>query len=167
MRMRAAHARLDLRPEESALREVARAHGQMRRAMEPRLARFGLGLAQWGILRTLWRLERAGASAPRVTELCAHLVIQPPSISGAVQRLERMGLVSKLASSSDQRYRHVRLTAAGRRRIDEVLSEHAQWIESFSSCLTRAEQAELARLARILSSHLESLAKAATTQPQA
>ena len=154
---------LELRPQEAALREVARAHGLMRRLMEPRLAAFGLGLAQWGVLRTLWRLEQAGQPAPRVTELCAHLVIQPPSTSGVIDRLERLGLVTRVASTTDQRHRHVRLTAAGRRRIGEVLSEHGRWIDHLASGLTEEQQLQLARLARTLRVHLESLATPAAT----
>src|SRR5215210_4953162 len=66
-----------------------------------------------GLVRTFGLLER---------------VMQPYfarfGITGAVDRLERAGLVVRDASPTDLRAKQVRLTAEGRRRLEQVLRGH-------------------------------------------
>ena len=95
--------------------------GAFKRVMEPYFATFGIGGAQWGVLRTLHRAQLDGAQSLRLTDLSDRLVIKPPSVTEVVNRLQRMGLVRRADVVGDQRAKHVCLTAAGRKLVKRVL----------------------------------------------
>ncbi|WP_420892064.1 MarR family winged helix-turn-helix transcriptional regulator [Mycolicibacterium peregrinum] len=61
----------------------------------------------------------------RVTALAASLSVRPPSITVTVDRLERMGLVTRWARSIDQREVRIDITARGRRTRRETLTARA------------------------------------------
>jgi len=143
---------------EVAFRALVRTLGLLKRVMEPYFARFGLSGAQWSVLRTLSREEEAGRRSLRLTDLGNRLIVRPPSVSGLVDRLHRMGLVRRAASSDDQRVKQVSLTAAGRKLVARVLQEHPRQIGSVMSELDRAEQQQLEQLLAKLTAHLETLA---------
>src|SRR5437763_15024677 len=92
---------------ETAVRALVRAFGLLERAMQPYFARFGISGSQWGVLRTLHRAEREGEAGLRLTDLSDRLQIRPPSVTGVVDRLERIGLVVRDASPSDLRAEEV------------------------------------------------------------
>jgi len=146
-------------PAEVAFRGFWRAAGLLKRLMEPRFARFGISPAQWGVLRSLHRGEHSGNPPPRLTDLSAQLMLRPPSVSGVVDRLERMKLVTKapLSSDDDQRFRRVQLTHDGRRLVQRVLTGHGEWIGRLMAGLTHAEQVEFSDLLEKLTGHLEAL----------
>jgi len=108
-------------------------------------------------LRALHRRESEGGEPPRVTELGSLVLVRPPSISGVVDRLERVGWVEKLPSAGDQRSRHVRLTEAGRARVRRVLEDHAEWVASLAAGLAKVEQARLLHLLHKLNARLGSM----------
>src|SRR5687768_6498429 len=99
---------------EPAFHALISTFGLLKRVMEPYFAHFGLSGAQWGVLRTLRRMEAGGQPEPRLTDLGNHLLVRPPSMTGAVDRLQRLGLVRRSASPTDQRAKHVSLTPTGR-----------------------------------------------------
>jgi DNA-binding MarR family transcriptional regulator len=86
-------------------------------AFEQRLRRHGLTLAQWGLLRRLWVQD--GRSQVELQNL---LQVEPSSITGLVQRLERLGLVYRQTDPVDKRVRRVYLTEEGYAR--EPLARH-------------------------------------------
>jgi DNA-binding MarR family transcriptional regulator len=141
--------------EENAARALVRAFGLLERVMQPYFSRFGITGAQWGILRTLHRAQRDGLTGLRVTDLSDRLLVRPPSVTGAVDRLERAGLVSRHASPDDLRAKQVRLTPRGRKRLEEILAGHGQQVDRVLGGLSRAEQAKLQLLLNRLGEHLE------------
>jgi MarR family 2-MHQ and catechol resistance regulon transcriptional repressor len=149
----------DLPPSaELTFRALLRTLGLLKRVMEPHFARFGLSGAQWGVLRTLSREEEAGRRSLRLTDLGNLLIVRPPSVSGVVERLHRMGLVRRAAGTDDQRVKYVSLTEAGRKLVARVLQEHPRQVGSIMSELDRAEQHQLGQLLAKLGGHLETLA---------
>ena len=146
------------RPTESAFRSLIRTLGLLKRVMEPHFARFGISGSQWGVLRTLHRAEEDGMPQLRPTDLGDRLLIRPASVSGAVDRLVRLGLLARVASTTDQRAKNVSLTTAGRELVKRVLETHAGQIEAVLEGLNDAEQQELHRLLERLGSHLELMA---------
>ncbi len=144
-------------PHEEAFRSLIRIGGLIKRLAEPRMARFGITPSQWGILRSLWRLEQAGESGPRMGELGEILLVRPPSLSATLDRMERGGLIVRKDDSSDQRSRRVHLTEAGRRLLERVLADHSTWIAGLMSGLSRSEQSDLRTLVSRLGDHLEVL----------
>jgi DNA-binding MarR family transcriptional regulator len=147
-------------PPEMAFRGVIRLYGLIRRVMDPYFARFGISGAQWGVLRALLRAEAEdGRAGMRLTDLSERLLVRPPSVTGIVDRLVRLGLVARRASSSDLRERHVRLTPAGRLLIRRVRAGHRKRIAEVMRALSPAERAELHRLVDRLGTHLESMSR--------
>src|SRR6266566_1599887 len=80
---------------EAAFHALLRSFGLVRQVMEPYFAPFGISGPQWGVLRVLQRAESNGEAALRLSELGQRLFVQPPSVTGVADRLERQGLVQR------------------------------------------------------------------------
>jgi DNA-binding MarR family transcriptional regulator len=145
-------------PDELAFRALIRSFGLLKRVMEPYFAPFGISGAQWGVLRTLHRAEEQGELELRLTDLGQRLLIRPPSVTGAVDRLQRMGLVARAASPLDQRAKHVNLTPAGRALVLRVLVRHPAQIHSVLEGLDAKEHQQLSQLLDKLAAHMQALA---------
>jgi DNA-binding MarR family transcriptional regulator len=143
------------RPAEDALRELIRTLGLLERAMQPYFARHGISGSQWGVLRALHRAEAEGLTGLRQTDLSERLLIRPPSVTGALDRLERAGLVERGGSATDLRAKQVTLSAKGKQLVERVLASHQAQIESVMAGLRSNEQADLHRLLCRLRQHLE------------
>ncbi len=143
------------RPAQDALRAVLRVPGVLRRVTDSHFARHGLSTAQWGILRSLSRLEGAGEPSPRMHELGRALLVQPPSLSATLDRMERAGWLRRLADRDDHRTRRIQLTRAGRALIERVLVGHGAWQRGLVAALSEREQRALAGLLERLASHWE------------
>src|SRR6516162_5894518 len=102
------------KPAEGTFRELIRTLGLLERVMQAYFARFGISGSQWGVLRNLHRAEGEGLPGLRLTDLSERLLVRPPSVTGAVDRLERAGLVTRGGSATDHRAKLVRLTPKGR-----------------------------------------------------
>src|SRR5712692_1966382 len=145
------------RPTEGIFRALVRTFGLLERVMQAHFARFGISGAQWGVLRNLHRAEEEGLPGLRLTDLSDRLLIRPPSVTGAVDRLERAGMVLRDNATVDQRSKLVGLTPKGRQLIERILSVHAQQVARVLGGLSKKEQAEFHRLLRRLGQHLEGL----------
>lgn len=147
---------------ESAFGSLVKTLGLLKRVMEPHFAQFGISGAQWGVLYALHRCEQDhGPAALRLTDLGDRLIVRPASITGTVDRLQRLGLVARSASETDHRAKHVTLTAPGRLLVAKVLQHHPAQVHRVLEGLTAPEQADLQRLLDRLVSHLEPLAATA------
>jgi MarR family transcriptional regulator, 2-MHQ and catechol-resistance regulon repressor len=85
--------------------------------------------------------------------------LTPGSISIAVDRLVRKGLVARRDEAGDRRVRRVELTAEGRALITEGFRDHAAAMEQAASVLSTSERLTLLRLLKKLGKH------AAETRP--
>ena len=85
--------------------------------------------------------------------------LTPGSISVAVDRLVRKGLVSRKDQANDRRVRLVELTAKGRALITAVFREHAAAMEKVISVLSKAERLALLRLLKKLGKHAAGIAE--------
>ena len=145
------------RTAEKAFRELIRLFGLLEKVMQPYFARFGISGSQWGVLRTLHRAELEGLSGLRLTDLGDRLLIRPPSVTGIVDRLEKVGLVVRDGSLEDLRAKLVALTDKGRQLVGQVLAVHGEQIEKVLGCLSLTEQERLHRLLTRVGLRLESL----------
>jgi len=152
-------AQAGLAQSDNAFRALIRSFGLLKRIMEPYIARFGISGSQWGVLRTLHRSEEEGLRALRLTDLGDRLLVRPPSVTRVVDRLHRMGLVRRSASSVDQRAKLVKLTPGGQRLVRRVLRGHSAQVEDVLSALSAADQERLRSLLDRLSFHLHSMAE--------
>ena len=79
--------------------------------------------------------------------------LTPGSISVAVDRLVRKGLVSRKGHAGDRRVRRVELTAKGRALITRGFREHAAAMETAVSVLSKKERLTLLRLLKKMGKH--------------
>jgi MarR family 2-MHQ and catechol resistance regulon transcriptional repressor len=142
---------------EGAWRELLRVFGMLERVMHPYFARFGISGSQWGVLRTLHRAEQEGLPGLRLTDLAERLLIRPPSISGVVDRMERLGLVRREELTTDLRAKQVVLTPEGRELLHRVLVKHQAQIDRLMGGLSKAEQDQLLQLLLKLGRHIHDL----------
>jgi len=107
------------------------------------------------VLRVLQRAEEEGRDGMRLSDVGDRLLVRPPSVTGVVDRLRRLGLISTRKLPSDQRVRIIRLTPTGRQRVQRVLSAMGSQRESVLGGLDESERRDLQRLLEKLSLHLE------------
>ena len=146
------------RAEESAFRSLVRTYGLLKRVMEPYFARFGISGSQWSVLRTLHRCGEDGQHELRLSDLGNKLIVRPASVTGVVDRLQRMGLVDRVTAPDDQRVKHVSLTQRGDDLVRKVLEHHPRQIGAVLGGLSEPEQGELGRLLDRLEPHLRQMA---------
>ena len=79
--------------------------------------------------------------------------LTPGSISVAVDRLVKKGLVSRRDHPDDRRVRRVELTPKGRALITRGFGEHAAAMEDVADVLSKNERLTLLRLLRKLGKH--------------
>ena len=93
----------------------------------------------------LW--EREGVTQ---TELGKHLAVQPATVTNALRRLERKGLVKRMPDADDQRISRVFLTTEGRQRKANVEKTWDQLEQaSFAGFTGRERDLLHGRLSRI------------------
>jgi DNA-binding MarR family transcriptional regulator len=144
---------------ETAFRAMIRAYGLARRVMDPYFARYGISGSQWGVLRVLHRADAEQEPELLLSELGKRLLVRPPSVTGTVDRLERLGLVVRTASPTDLRSKTVSLTPAGRQLIERVREGHQARLRMILSGLSDEEQGQLQQLLEKLSVHMKDLAE--------
>ncbi len=144
-------------PAEAAFRALLRTGGLIRAVMQPYFQRFGISGSQWGVLRALQRAEAERMLSLRLTDLSQRLLVQPPSTTGVVDRLQRMGLVARTVARDDARARQVKLTPAGRKLVERVLHGHPRQVQALMAGLSEHQQKQLTYLMARLGAHLEEL----------
>jgi DNA-binding MarR family transcriptional regulator len=110
--------------------------------------RFGLSRGEFDVLASLRRAGDPYRLAPG--ELGASMMVTSGAVTKRVDRLELAGLVSREPDPEDRRGVLVKLTAEGRRLVDEAVEEHLANEERLLAGLSRGERQELARLLRKL-----------------
>lgn len=154
------------RPSDLAFRALLRTLGLIERVMHPYFAKYGITGSQWGVLRALHRAESEGTPGLRLTDLSQRLIIRPPSVTGVVDRLERLGLVLRSSVPGDLRARHVTLTPKARQLIGRVLPGHAEQIDAVLGALSDQDQTNLQHTLTALNDHLEALADQTPPPPE-
>src|SRR5881394_2767250 len=82
-----------------------------------------------------------------VNEIGKKVLLTSGSITVAVDRLEKRGLVERRAHGTDRRARIVHLTREGKKRITRIYGEHAADMERLAAdSLTKAERKTLISL---------------------
>jgi MarR family 2-MHQ and catechol resistance regulon transcriptional repressor len=76
--------------------------------------------------------------------------LTPGSISTAVDRLHKKGLVSRTSCEEDRRVHTVSLTGKGKALIQRVFNAHAKNMEELALVLTAEERVQLANLLKKL-----------------
>jgi DNA-binding MarR family transcriptional regulator len=144
--------RLDTSPV-AVVARIGRAGTLLDRGLNANFARFGLDRSSWDVLASLRRVGTPYRRSP--TELYRALMRTSGGMTHLVDRLERDGLVERVADPYDRRGLLVGLTNKGRALVSRVGPSHLETERRLLAALTQEEQAELARLLRKLLIGLE------------
>ncbi|MGW7824340.1 MarR family winged helix-turn-helix transcriptional regulator [Streptomyces puniciscabiei] len=122
-------------------------------ALEERLCRvfdrYHLGRGEFDILASL---RRSGTPFEMTAgDLGGSTMVTSGAVTKRVDRLERVGLVTRRTAKNDARGRLIRLTDRGRELIDEVVQEHIRNETHLLAGLTEDERGTLTDLLRKLS----------------
>lgn len=109
------------------------------------IAQFGIGPSDFGVLEAL--LHRGPLSA---TELGAKVLLTSGSMTTAIDRLEKRGLVVRRGDKADRRACVVHLTSTGKSLIVKMFAEHREAMEVAVSGISRKERAVLLPILRQL-----------------
>ena len=112
----------------------------------------GIGFSDFGVLEVI--LHKGPTPVNQIGSLIG---LTSGSITAAVDRLERKGLVSRCNDPRDGRARVVHLTGPGRQLIECAFAGHAAAMERAASGLTPAERAEAAILLKKLGLHAQEI----------
>jgi MarR family 2-MHQ and catechol resistance regulon transcriptional repressor len=132
-----------------------RAYESLREHAERHIDSLGLGFSDFAILEYLLH---KGPSP--VNTIGAKIHLTSGSITAAVDRLERKGMVERGNDPGDRRARIVHLTAPGRKVIACAFAGHEAAMERASAGLTPAERKRAADLLRKLGLTAQSLLQA-------
>jgi DNA-binding MarR family transcriptional regulator len=105
----------------------------------------GLGPTVTAALATI-----AKHGGPTHGELAAIERLAPPTITSIVDKLERLGFVTREVDPADRRVTRIRPTAAGIDQLDEVRSRRTSWLADQLKSLTPDERQQLADAAELL-----------------
>ena len=95
----------------------------------------------------LVQLKYAGGSALSQAALGRRLVVNKADMTGIIDRLERTGLVERVAHPNDRRVNLVRMTAEGENAVETL---EAGYLEGVGKLMSGISQTDLNRLNRIL-----------------
>jgi MarR family transcriptional regulator, 2-MHQ and catechol-resistance regulon repressor len=109
------------------------------------IARFEMGATDFGVLEAL--LHKGPLT---VTELRHKVLLTSGSMTTAVDRLERRGLVARHGDAKDRRARVIHLTPEGRSLIECAFTEHRDQMEAALAEFSPEDRAQLLPLLRRL-----------------
>jgi MarR family 2-MHQ and catechol resistance regulon transcriptional repressor len=98
----------------------------------------GLGLSDFMVLEVL--LHKGPLTISAIGE---KVLLASASMTSAIDRLEKRGLVRRKSCSSDRRIRFVELTDCGKTFIEEIYTRHVKDLEAVMSDLSDEEQVTL------------------------
>jgi MarR family 2-MHQ and catechol resistance regulon transcriptional repressor len=104
-----------------------------------------MGISDFGVLEAL--LHKGPLT---VKQLGEKVLLTSGSMTTAVDRLEKRGLVTRCDDEKDRRTRIIRLTDAGKETISEAFTKHRLAMDSAVSGFTQQERADLLPLLRRL-----------------
>lgn len=134
---------------------LARAYGSIAAYVEQIVDEEGLCLSDFMVLEVL--LHKGNMT---ISEIGEKVLLAAPSMTSAIDRLEKLEYVVRKSSKEDRRIRLVELTAKGRKFISALYERHAESLESVAGVLSQAER-------NVLRDSLKKLGMEAATQLEA
>lgn len=102
------------------------------------LGEFGLNASQYRLLMMLNPTD-----GQRLTTLSSRLLLSKSTVTRAVDQLEQLGWVRRVADPTDRRAQRVVLTPAGDRQREAISEAHWQAHQKWLDTLTKQEQREV------------------------
>jgi MarR family 2-MHQ and catechol resistance regulon transcriptional repressor len=117
---------------------LMRSHRALSLLAAASIAKAGLCLTDFAALEAL--LHKGPLT---ISEIQDKVLLASGSMTAAVDRLEKLGLVVRKASPSDRRARVVELTPQGKRLAASCFEKHAKDLEALMSVLSEKEREQL------------------------
>jgi MarR family 2-MHQ and catechol resistance regulon transcriptional repressor len=117
---------------------LARAYGSMVSYIEGAITGQGLGLSDFMVLEVL--LHKGPLPISAIGE---KVLLASASMTSAIDRLEKRGLVRRKSCATDRRTRYVELTDSGKAFIEEIYARHEKDLEFVMSGVSDAERRTL------------------------
>jgi DNA-binding MarR family transcriptional regulator len=117
------------------------------------VAQLGISAVQWAVLGALSQARFADGIP--LSALGEYLAVSRQNLDGVLKRLERDGLVARVADEGDRRARLVRITAAGRTFWDRLGGDIARFYDDATSAIPVAEREATLRTLRALQLGIE------------
>lgn len=117
---------------------MARSHHALRLLAERSITNAGLCLTDFAALEAL--LHKGPLT---ISEIQDKVLLASGSMTAAVDRLEKAGLVVRKSTSRDRRARIVQLTSEGKRVAAAYFEKHARDLEDLMSVLSEKEKQQI------------------------
>ena len=117
---------------------LSKAHRAMKALAEQSIVGTGLGFTDFMVLEAL--LHKGPMT---ITEIQSKVLLASGSMTAAIDRLEKNGLVTRSFTSADRRARVIELTAEGKRLIQARFKQHLIDLESATAPLNAEERRQL------------------------
>src|SRR6266576_2422211 len=117
---------------------IAKSYRVLSLVAERSIANTGLCLTDFAALEAL--LHKGPLT---ITQIQEKVLLASGSMTAAVDRLEKLGLIVRKASPSDRRARVLELTPEGRRLAASCFDRHAKDLEGLMSALSEREMEQL------------------------
>jgi MarR family transcriptional regulator, 2-MHQ and catechol-resistance regulon repressor len=114
---------------------LARAYGSVVSYIEGSFTAQGIGLSDFMVLEVL--LHKGPLTISAIGE---KVLLASASMTSAIDRLEKLGLVLRRSCNSDRRIRLVELTDEGKGFIEEIYARHEKDLERIAEGLSEAER---------------------------
>jgi MarR family 2-MHQ and catechol resistance regulon transcriptional repressor len=117
---------------------MTRSHHALRLLAEQSITNAGLCLTDFAAMEAL--LHKGPLT---ISEIQEKVLLASGSMTAAIDRLEKRGLVVRKSTSSDRRARVVELTQEGKRVATEYFKKHARDLEALMSALSAEEKRQV------------------------
>lgn len=113
---------------------------------------FGLTDVQFSVLMTL--THQSTVEPITQADLSRMMMVNPANVTGLIDRMEKSGLVKRVASDDDRRTNFIKLTAKGRKLFEKVEPLYAETVKNTVSSLSKSEQTKLIEMLEKLRSKI-------------
>ena len=124
---------------------LSRCHRALSQIAERSIVETGMCLTDFAALEAL--LHKGPLT---IGEIQAKVPLALGSMTAAVDRLEKKGLILRTPSADDRRAKVLKLTPEGRRIVERAFSRHAAELESAMAVLNQSEKRQLHGLLKTL-----------------
>lgn len=117
---------------------MTRSHRALSLLAEESIAKAGLCLTDFAALEAL--LHKGPLT---ISEIQGKVLLASGSMTAAIDRLEKLGLVVRKPSAKDRRERMVELTGEGKRVAASCFEKHSKDLEALMSVLSEKEKGQI------------------------
>ncbi|ABE50846.1 MULTISPECIES: MarR family winged helix-turn-helix transcriptional regulator [Methylobacillus] len=131
---------------------ILRAASDLSDALDKMLQQHGLLQGRWWVLVLLLREDNLSSSP---SELAEKAGVTKATMTGFIDGLESEGLVTRLTDRKDRRKLKIKLTPAGRKKLDEVMPVYYTNVAALMSTLSLQQRQDVVRYMQTLGANAD------------